>query len=60
MLVVANKVDAMTPADAAAALQRLKAATGLPIVPVSAQQHLGLVRLKQSLELIAGRAAPTS
>lgn len=54
MLVVANKVDAMSAQRAAAALQRLKAVTELPIVPVSAQKHMGLLRLKQSLELLAG------
>jgi 50S ribosomal subunit-associated GTPase HflX len=57
MLVVANKVDAMSAGEAAQALQRLKLATNLPIVPVSAQQHLGLMRLKQSLELLAGSPA---
>lgn len=57
MLVVANKVDAMSAAEAAQALQHLKQATNLPIVPVSAQQHLGLLRLKQSLELLAGSSA---
>lgn len=56
MLVVANKVDALSADAAAAALQRLKQATDLPIIPVSAQQHLGLVRLKQSLELVSGAA----
>lgn len=54
MLVVANKADVLSPEAAAAVLQRLKAATDLPIVPVSAQQHLGLVRLKQSLQFLAG------
>lgn len=54
MLVVANKVDAMSAQAAAGALQRLKAATDLPILPVSAQKQLGLQRLRQSLELLAG------
>lgn len=54
-LVVANKLDALTPAAAAAALQQLKAATPLPIVPVSALQGAGLQRLKQALWLLAGK-----
>lgn len=54
MLIVANKVDAMSAQAASAALQRLKASTSLPIVPVSAQQHLGLSRLAHSLQLLAG------
>lgn len=60
MLVVANKVDDMSVEGAAAALQKLKAATELPIVPVSAQQHLGLLRLRQSLQTIAGGVHTTS
>lgn len=54
MLIVANKVDAMTASALSAALERLKASTSLPIVPVSAQQHLGLSRLAQSLQFLAG------
>ncbi len=54
MLVVANKVDDLSVKAAAAALQRLKAATDLPIIPVSAQKQLGLHRLQQSLQLLAG------
>lgn len=56
MLIVANKVDALSPQQAAAVVQRLKAATSLPIIPVSAAKHLGLPRLKQSLQLLAGGA----
>jgi GTPase involved in cell partitioning and DNA repair len=53
-VVVANKVDALSSAAAAARLERLKQATPLPIVPVSAKQRLGLQRLKHALEVVAG------
>eukprot|EP00878_Enallax_costatus_P033968 GHUV01037564.1.p1 GENE.GHUV01037564.1~~GHUV01037564.1.p1 ORF type:complete len:138 (+),score=53.07 GHUV01037564.1:922-1335(+) len=52
MLVVANKLDALAPDAAAAALQQLKAATHLPILPVSAKQGAGLRRLKTALQLL--------
>jgi 50S ribosomal subunit-associated GTPase HflX len=55
-LVVANKLDALAPGDASAALAALKRATQLPIVPVSAKQGLGLQRLKGALEAVAGAA----
>lgn len=50
-LVVANKIDAL--ADPWAALGRLKAATGLPIVPVSAARGLGIARLRRALRMVA-------
>lgn len=52
IVVVANKVDLLSPAGAADALKRLKAATKLPIVPVSAKQKLGLSRLQHVLQLL--------
>lgn len=54
MVVVANKLDAMAPAAAAAAMQQLKAVTTLPITPVSAKEGLGLQRLKSALQLLVG------
>eukprot|EP00775_Hariotina_reticulata_P006305 gene6305-6540_t len=52
LVVVANKVDLLSPAGAADALKRLKEATNLPIVPVSAKQKLGLSRLQHVLQLL--------
>jgi 50S ribosomal subunit-associated GTPase HflX len=52
VVVVANKVDLLSPADAAAALARLKQVTQLPIVPVSAKHELGLSRLQHVLQLL--------
>ena len=46
---VANKVDALSPHIAAAALKRLKAATPMAIVPVSAKNQAGLGRLQEAL-----------
>ncbi|KAF6260965.1 hypothetical protein COO60DRAFT_1637178 [Scenedesmus sp. NREL 46B-D3] len=58
MVVVANKLDALAPAAAAAAIQELKTATTLPIMPVSAKEGLGLQRLKSALQLlVAGRGS---
>ena len=53
-LVIANKVDLLPPSAAAAALSALKAATQLPILPVSAQEGLGLDRLRGALRMLAG------
>lgn len=52
-IIVANKADACTPDDARTALHALKAVTQLPIVPVSALQAAGLVRLQQALRSLA-------
>jgi 50S ribosomal subunit-associated GTPase HflX len=54
MVLVANKLDALEPAAAAAAMQELKAATNLPIMPVSAKEGLGLQRLKSALQVLVG------
>lgn len=51
-LVVANKMDAV--ADPARVLAELKAATPLPIIPVSAVQQAGLERLKEALLGLVG------
>ena len=56
-LVVATKTDALQ--DPAAALARLKAATPLPIVPVSSHARSGLERLKGALRQLAGVAVET-
>ena len=50
-IVVANKVDACV--DAGAALEALKAATLLPILPVSARQSAGLERLRNALRALS-------
>lgn len=52
MLLVANKMDALGAAAAAEAMQQLKEATSLPIVPVSAKEGVGLQRLKDALHLL--------
>jgi 50S ribosomal subunit-associated GTPase HflX len=54
MVVIANKLDSIPAAAAAAAMQQLKAATTLPIMPVSAKEGLGLQRLKSALQLLVG------
>jgi 50S ribosomal subunit-associated GTPase HflX len=54
IVLVANKLDALEPAAAAAAMQELKAATTLPIMPVSAKEGLGLQRLKSALQMLVG------
>lgn len=52
MLVVANKLDALSADAGAAALKQLKSVTQLPIIPVSAEQGAGLQRLKSALQLL--------
>jgi GTPase involved in cell partitioning and DNA repair len=51
-LVVANKMDAV--ANPAQVLAELKAATPLPIIPVSSVQQAGLERLKEALLALVG------
>lgn len=56
MLIVANKLDALSPDAAAVALQQLKALTGLPMVPISAKHGAGLHCLRTALQLLTSQA----
>ena len=50
-MVVANKVDSL--ADPQAAVQELQRSTPLPVVPVSAQQGIGMDLLRAALQQLA-------
>jgi GTPase involved in cell partitioning and DNA repair len=58
-LVIANKADALSQSEAAAALELLKGATSAPILPVSAVREEGLGRLAGVLRALAAVVGET-